>query len=345
MTDAVPLVSTIIPTYKGAGFILDALESALAQTYPRQEIIVVNDGSPDDTEALLAPYRDKIVYIKQENLGFAIARNVGILRATGEYIAFLDHDDIWHPEKLALQVAYLEQNPDVLLVGSDFSGFASNGFFERSNIRTYYHVIDRTPGGFAGLFPEQQPFSTRGVPHLPPGVPETITAWRGDAYRSLLWGNCLHPPTNVWRRSILPRVGLMDPVYRRDSDWEYVLRISRIGKVALLDIPLIKYRYTPEQLSAPQHTADLALSRLIVLEDLLYRDPELGATDDFRRRLAYSYLAVADSLAEDKPLPALGHLLRSAGHGHVSGASLRALAKAVLPRGVLATIRKRRGTA
>jgi glycosyltransferase involved in cell wall biosynthesis len=335
-----PLVSTIIPTYAGVGFILDAIQSALAQTYPHQEIIVINDGSPDNTEALLEPYRDRIVYIAQPNRGFAIARNVGILRATGKYVAFLDHDDIWLPAKLALQVAYLEANPEITYLASDFSGFSTTGFFELSNIRSYYSLVNRTPGGFAGIFSDKSKLSTRDLPHLAADVPAEITVWSGDAYRRLLWGNCLHPPTGMWPRALLPRVGLMDPLYRRDSDWEYILRFARLGKVALMDIPLIKYRYTDQQLSDKQHTGDLALTRIFVLEDLAQRDPELGATADFRQRLAFAYLAVADALAEQKPMEALGHLGRSIRHGWLDTTTIKTFAKAVLPRGMLEQYRR-----
>jgi hypothetical protein len=118
--------------------------------------------------------------------------------------------------------------------------------------------------------------------------------------------------------------------------------MSRVGKVALLDVPLIKYRYSPGQLSAPKHTADLAKTRLLVLEDLARRDPALAASPELRRRLAFSYAAVAEATAEEEPGPALGHLARAVRGGQLDRTIARAFAKAVLPRSVLARLRRHR---
>ncbi len=104
-----PKVSVIIPAYNVADFIAETLLSALAQTFSDYEIIVVNDGSPDTEklEKAIAPYREKIIYLKQPNKGAAAARNAGIGAARGEMLAFLDGDDIWLPDYLAAQVSFL----------------------------------------------------------------------------------------------------------------------------------------------------------------------------------------------------------------------------------------------
>ena len=102
------LVSVVIPTYNYAHFVTGAVESALAQTYPDREVIVVDDGSTDDTRDRLAPFEGRIRYIHQENQGLSAARNTGIRAARGALVAFLDSDDLWHPEKLAVQARYLE---------------------------------------------------------------------------------------------------------------------------------------------------------------------------------------------------------------------------------------------
>ena len=99
-----PLVSTVIPSYNYGHFVTEAVESALAQTYPNQEILVIDDGSTDDTRERLAPYMDRIRYIYQTNRGLSASRNVGIRQAKGEWIAFLDADDVWHPRKLEVQL-------------------------------------------------------------------------------------------------------------------------------------------------------------------------------------------------------------------------------------------------
>ena len=104
--DAPPLVSVIIPAYMAAAYIHETLESVFRQTYRNFEVILINDGSPDteDFERAIAPYRDRIIYIRQENGGPSAARNTGIRRARGEYLAFLDSDDVWYPTCLAALV-------------------------------------------------------------------------------------------------------------------------------------------------------------------------------------------------------------------------------------------------
>ncbi|MBV6627760.1 MAG: glycosyltransferase family 2 protein [Rivularia sp. (in: Bacteria)] len=112
-----PKVSVIIPTYNRAHLVQDAVESVLNQTYQDFELIVIDDGSTDNTKEVLAVYKDKLAYIYQENRGRSSARNHGIKIAQGEYIAFLDSDDVWFPDKLERQVPILEYAPsDVVLV-------------------------------------------------------------------------------------------------------------------------------------------------------------------------------------------------------------------------------------
>lgn len=127
MTAEQPLVSTVIPTYNRVNDVPIAVRSALAQTYANQEIIVVDDGSSDETRlALDREFGDQIRYFYKENGGVSDARNHGIERARGAYIAFLDSDDEWLPDKLERQVAYLQAHPgygmvitDVLRVDAD----------------------------------------------------------------------------------------------------------------------------------------------------------------------------------------------------------------------------------
>lgn len=111
-------VSVVIPTYNYGRYVTEAVKSALAQTLPPMEIIVVDDGSTDDTAVRLAPYMQRIQYIYQENRGLPTARNTGIRKATGEWIALLDADDVWHPQKLEVQLRAVEDLNGVALIGS-----------------------------------------------------------------------------------------------------------------------------------------------------------------------------------------------------------------------------------
>jgi glycosyltransferase involved in cell wall biosynthesis len=112
-------VSVIIPTYNRKAFVLEAVNSILAQTYEDYELIVVDDGSADGTGEALKPYGDRLRYLYQENQGVSAARNRGLGHARGEFIAFLDSDDLWLPSKLAIQIAFMEQHPEARLCYTD----------------------------------------------------------------------------------------------------------------------------------------------------------------------------------------------------------------------------------
>lgn len=120
-------ISIVIPAYNSEPCLRETLESALAQTYPAYEIIVVDDGSKDRTEEIARSYGDRIRYIKQQNTGIAGARNRAIQEATGDWIAFLDHDDLILPDKLEKQVALIEANPNLVVVYSTFKYLYTDG--------------------------------------------------------------------------------------------------------------------------------------------------------------------------------------------------------------------------
>lgn len=111
-------VSAVIPCYNYGRFVCDAVDSALAQTYANMEVIVVDDGSMDDSRERLAKYGDRIRYIYQENRGLSAARNTGIREAEGDWIALLDADDLWHPEKTEVQLAAARDAGAPVLLGS-----------------------------------------------------------------------------------------------------------------------------------------------------------------------------------------------------------------------------------
>lgn len=112
------LVSVVIPSYNYGRFITDAVGSALAQTYRQIEVVVVDDGSKDDTRERLSSLMGQIRYIYQENAGLSAARNTGIRESKGEWIALLDADDLWHPQKLEVQLQAASAYPCVGLIGS-----------------------------------------------------------------------------------------------------------------------------------------------------------------------------------------------------------------------------------
>lgn len=190
-----PLVSVITPAYRAAPYIAAALDSVLAQTVTDYEIIVVNDGSPDseELEKALEPYRDRIVYLRQENQGVSAARNAGIRVARGEYLAPLDADDMWDPEHLAAQLAVLQADSSIDMVYADARIF--------------------------GDVPE----TGRTIMELSPS--------EGDVtFERLVSCQCVVPIcVSVVRRSTVLRAGLFDPALRGAEDVDLWLRIVRQG--------------------------------------------------------------------------------------------------------------------
>ena len=108
-----PLISCIMPVFNGERYLGEALDSFLGQTYRPLEVIVVDDGSTDGTAGVVARYGERIAYLFQPNAGPAAARNLGLGAARGEFVAFLDADDLWHPEKLARQMARFRARPEL----------------------------------------------------------------------------------------------------------------------------------------------------------------------------------------------------------------------------------------
>lgn len=107
-----PLVSVVIPTYNAPQLLRETLDTVLAQTFADYEVVIINDGSTDDTVEQLEPYRDRIRLITQKNAGIGAARNRGIDESRGKYVALLDHDDLWKPGKLAAQAEFMESHPE-----------------------------------------------------------------------------------------------------------------------------------------------------------------------------------------------------------------------------------------
>jgi glycosyltransferase involved in cell wall biosynthesis len=194
-----PMVSVIIPSYNTARYIAETLDSVFAQTLKDYEVIVINDGSPDTDalEKIIQPYRDRILYLKQENWGLAAARNTGIRRSRGEYLAFLDSDDAWAPEYLAEQMKLFQRAPELDVVYSDNRRYTTSGEPRET---------------FMEACPSRGPVT----------------------FESLVLERCQIPVSfAIARRSMVLNAGLFDESFRRSEDYDLWLRILwRGGKVA-----------------------------------------------------------------------------------------------------------------
>jgi glycosyltransferase involved in cell wall biosynthesis len=142
-------VSVILSVRNGANYLREAIDSILAQEYPDIEIVVVNDGSTDQTEAMIGQFGSRVRSVYQENRGLGAGRNTGIRMATGDYFAFLDHDDLWTPSKISLQMEAMKAAPDEPLVFSHLQQFFCPTLDEEEKKKL---VVDRAalPGYLAG---------------------------------------------------------------------------------------------------------------------------------------------------------------------------------------------------
>jgi len=198
------LVSVLIPTYNRAYIICSAIDSVLAQTYKKIEVVVVDDGSTDNTRELLARYGDAVRYIYQPNAGLAAARNTGLAAARGEFIALQDSDDLWLPWKIEGQMAVMALDQRIGLCWTDLTAVNPKGEVVRErNLRPAYDVYNRI------RFEDH--FDTSGMLHAVwKGCPEALRDTRyhfGDVYSAMFLGNLVHPPTALMRRTHVAKAG------------------------------------------------------------------------------------------------------------------------------------------
>ena len=225
-----PRVSVVVTTYNQAPFIASALESVFAQTRPADEVIVVDDGSTDETPQRMALYRDRIVSLRQPNQGVACSRNVGIQRARGELLAFLDGDDLWEPEKLARQIVAAGAYPDAGLIAVDGVQFTDAGIMRQS------------------LFPAQ-------IARLFADGAVSVSV---DVSRHLLRENVIWTTSQVMIPArVLKTVGLSDPEFRLVSDWDLYLRIAEHYPATFLRHRLTRWRYHETSASGPARLREL----------------------------------------------------------------------------------------
>lgn len=230
-------VSVVIPAYNRASFIKATVESILAQSRPPLEIIIVDDGSTDNTPEVCAALGSSVRYMRRQNEGPSGARNAGIRAATGDWIAFCDSDDLWDKDKLELEMAVLEATKTKWC----FSDFRIIDPDDRP--------VRADKPGFAQAFPVLQEGATPSS-HFASWLAamrlswqsSTLTVYHGDMFGMLFLGNVVLPTTAVVARELIDRAGPFDPDFRRAEDTEFFHRVSAYALGAIIMKPLASYR-------------------------------------------------------------------------------------------------------
>ncbi|HBU69105.1 MAG TPA: glycosyltransferase family 2 protein [Elusimicrobia bacterium] len=272
-----PLVTAVIPTYNHGKCVCDAIESVLRQSYGNVEVIVVDDGSADGTKEALGKYGGKIKYIYQNNRGLSAARNMGIRESKAEYVAFLDADDMWLPEKLERQMKYFD-DLNIGLVGCGYINFDDDG------------NIIRTARG--NQFKNSKDLAERLI------------------IRNVISGS---GSGVVARRECFKKAGMFDESLTASEDWDMWLRISMEYGVAIIEEPLTKIRITGNSMSSEGNAERMLRNALAVLGKV-FKDNK-NDYGWFLRKKAYSdryFFAANASLTSGNKAAALRYLFISA---------------------------------
>lgn len=253
---ATPPIDVVIPVYNGASFIRQALDSVNKQTLQPQTVIVVDDGSTDDTAKIIQEYASVIPlqYLRQENRGLSSARNAGWKASQAPFIAFLDADDVWEPEKLAEQSSILTSAPDNLLL-----------------VYCGYHHINL----------EGQRVINNTLPIVQPAL-------RGNVFQELLRLNLISGSGSavVVRREALVKLGGFDESLRALEDWDMWLRLTQIGRLDFVDRDLVGIR--THHAGMQQDTDRMLIGTLSFYSRWLERLPsEIDPPRFWVKRIAY----------------------------------------------------------
>lgn len=216
-------VSVIIPTYNRAGLIPFTLDSILRQSHKPSEVIVVDDGSKDDTEAVVRQYASRVKYVRVENGGQGRARNIGVSAATTPWIAFCDSDDLWQPDKLALQVRLFERAPDVQYAFTNFRTVMDNRWSTATK-------FDTSPPGYWN------------VPHRE--IDKDLFVIDVPMFDRLLRHQPIFPSTVMMRRSFYDALGRWNESLRHIpvEDLEFNLRCAAHARIGVVSAPVVGIR-------------------------------------------------------------------------------------------------------
>lgn len=261
------LVSVIIPTFNRAHSLPRAIDSALAQGQDI-EILVADDGSTDETRRIVEErygHDPQVRYLYQSNQGVAAARNLCLREVKGDYVAFLDSDDVWLPGKLSLQLACLEAVPAAGIVWSDMEAVDVTGQTVHPRYLGMMYQGYRRFQRFEDLFPRKLSLQRSNG---------EVTVYSGDIFSDMVLGNLVHTPTVLMRRERAERVGEFGTEFRRaGEDYDYHLRSCREGEVAFVDAVTIRYQIgASDAITRPELSLEMAKAYLTTVHETLVRD-------------------------------------------------------------------------
>lgn len=333
------LVSVIVPCYNRADIVGETIDSLLRQTYAELEVIVVDDGSSDGTQDVIAAYKDQRVrYFYKPNGGLSSARNYGLGEASGQFVAFLDSDDLWLDWKLEAQMRLFGRHPEVGMIWSDMSTFTELGTtLSDRHLRDYYSAYElvdferhHRPVGVLSELGAHTPAALAGCPY-----------YVADIFEHMFNGNLVHPSTAVVRRERLREAGPFQPEVTGAGaeDYHFYFRISSKGAVAFLDAPTTLYRIHPSQLSTC-NTLKEAHGNLSVITHWAERKPAGLANGILRNSLANAHAWLgAEELNVGNTRAAASHLWKSLKLRQMHASTLRLFIVSMIPPILADTLR------
>ena len=329
------LVSVIIPTYNRARLVGAAIESALAQDQPQLEILVIDDGSTDDTREMMARIyggNPKVRYLPKANGGVSSARNMGIRESRGEFVAFLDADDVWLSGKIALQLGCLSLFPAAGMVWTDMAAVdGKNRILHERYLRMMYSAYK--------YYPTARQLFAKGLQEARIAGAD---AFCGDIFSPMVLGNLIHTSTVLMRRERLIKVGFFDEGYRTGEDYPFHLKTCKEGPVAYVDAVTIRYAIgLADSLTSPEKMLQIALNFLSTLEQTLAieRDRVSLPPALIRERLADAYAwAGREYLNAGLAKEARSFFIKSIRANPEEPARMKDLLKTFLPAGLRARL-------
>lgn len=347
-----PLVSAIVPTFNRAELVCRAIDSALSQSYPNMEVVVVDDGSTDDTaERIERRYSadPRVRFVRVENGGVARARNIAIALATGAYVGLLDSDDYWLPWKIELQVRCLEMLPEAGMIWTDMDAVGEDGaVLHRRYLRTMYTAYGRLAAQGMPLFTDVRTVNPADLGITGPSASFALS--QGNIFTQMIIGSVVHTSTCLLRRERLAKVrGFREDLRISGEDYDFHLRTCREGVVAFADIATIGYTVgRSDQLTTASMFVHIAQNALRTLEPIVAESRHMIklSSDQIARVIAGNHAWVARELLElGRRKEARRHALKSILQRPAARQPYLLLAAASLPTAGLDTIRalRRRG--